>query len=372
MGGELSAETEEEEWTHPLPTRVSHPRVSGALSVRHPRNDETGRGGRLGGGTCWWVRWEYILPRSLHSVADVRATRTEEKIGHSGPIGCAQGRRDESAGNTTGVAGARARDETHGLGREGLIECAEVGFWLDEVIMESSASVPSAPKRYSRVASPVHTILVLGVLGGWAVWHKISADHISAGADGNRVRYYLVTLLFEWLVVALVVAGVRGSGGSLLSVFGEHWRSAWQVLRDIGIAIGFWIAAAIILWGVGWLLHIVERGRMASMLPQRGSELAVWIALSVTAGICEETIFRGYLQRQFMALTKSAPAGIVLSAATFGAAHAYQGLRMTILIALYGAMFGVLAYWRRNVRPGMIAHAWQDSLNGVLAMLTRQ
>src|SRR5437899_10986878 len=107
------------------------------------------------------------------------------------------------------------------------------------------------------------------------------------------------------------------------------------------------------------------------MLPHRGIELTFWIALSVTAGICEETIFRGYLQRQFMALTKSAPAGILLSAATFGAAHTYQGFRMVILIGLYGAMFGILAYWRGSVRPGMIAHAWQDSLNGVLASAIR-
>jgi hypothetical protein len=55
-----------------------------------------------------------------------------------------------------------------------------------------------------------------------------------------------------------------------------------------------------------------------SMLPQRGLELTVWIALSITAGICEETIFRGYPQQQFMALTKSASVGILVSAATFG------------------------------------------------------
>jgi Type II CAAX prenyl endopeptidase Rce1-like len=72
-----------------------------------------------------------------------------------------------------------------------------------------------------------------------------------------------------------------------------------------------------------------------------------------------------------MALTKSAPAGILLSGATFGIAHAYQGFRMVILISLYGAMFGMLAHWRGSVRPGMIAHAWQDSLNGVLASMTR-
>jgi membrane protease YdiL (CAAX protease family) len=111
---------------------------------------------------------------------------------------------------------------------------------------------------------------------------------------------------------------------------------------------------------------------MCPCFPHRGIELTLWTALSVTAGICEETIFRGYLQRQFMALTKSAPDGILLSAATFGAAHAYQGLRMVILIGLYGAMFGILACWRGSVHPGMIAHAWQDSLNGVLASMPRR
>ena len=242
---------------------------------------------------------------------------------------------------------------------------------MSEVVVETSALGQSASDRYRQVASPFHTILVLAVLGGWAFWHKISADQLSVAANPNRVRFYLVTLFFEWLLFVLVVAGVRRSGASVFLVLGDHWHSFRQVLRDIGIAVGFWIVAAMLLWIFGWLLRIAALGRNVSMLPQRGIELTFWIALSVTAGICEETIFRGYLQRQFMALTKSAPAGILLSAATFGAAHAYQGFRMMILIALYGAMFGILAYWRGSVRPGMIAHAWQDSLNGVLAIVMR-
>ena len=39
--------------------------------------------------------WAWILPRSLHSLADVRAARTQEKVGHFGPFGDAQGRRDD-------------------------------------------------------------------------------------------------------------------------------------------------------------------------------------------------------------------------------------------------------------------------------------
>ena len=237
--------------------------------------------------------------------------------------------------------------------------------------MDPSAPAQSASERYPRVASSIHTILVLAALSGWTIGHKIFADRLSATANPNRVLFYVITLLFEWLLFVLVVAGVRRNGGSVLIVLGEHWHSVRQVLRDIGIAAGFWIVATMLLWIFGWLLRIAALGRNVSMLPHRGIELTLWIALSVTAGICEETIFRGYLQRQFMALTKSAPAGILLSAAAFGAAHAYQGFRMVILICLYGAMFGILAYWRGSVRPGMIVHAWNDSLNGVLAVCMR-
>lgn len=237
--------------------------------------------------------------------------------------------------------------------------------------METSAPAPSASSGYPRVASPIHTILVLAAIGSWAIGHRVFADQLSATANPNRILFYGVTVLYEWLLFVLVVAAVRRSGASVITVLGDHWHSVRQVLRDFGVAAGFWIVAAMLLWIFGLLLRTATLGRNVSMLPQRGIELTLWIVLSVTAGICEETIFRGYLQGQFMALTKSAPAGILLSAAAFGVAHAYQGFRMVILIGLYGAMFGTLAHWRGSVRPGMIAHAWNDSFNGVVAALVR-
>jgi membrane protease YdiL (CAAX protease family) len=135
---------------------------------------------------------------------------------------------------------------------------------------------------------------------------------LSVAANPNRVRFYLETLVYEWLLFVLVVARPSSSFSEIIGV------SFSQVLLDIGIAVGLWIVAAILLWIFGWLLRVAALGRNVSMLPQRGLELTVWIALSITAGICEETIFRGYPQQQFMALTKSASVGILVSAATFG------------------------------------------------------
>jgi membrane protease YdiL (CAAX protease family) len=200
----------------------------------------------------------------------------------------------------------------------------------------------------------------------------VMANQMRAAVNPHRVRSYVLTITFEWLLFVFVVVGVRRSGASALLVLGDHWQSARQVLRDIGIAAAFWLVSAGILFIVGRLLRVAAQGRnMDFILPHGAAELTLWIALSVTAGICEETIFRGYLQRQFIALTKNAPAGILLSAAAFGVAHVYQGFRMVILIGVFGAMFGTLAYWRGSVRPGMIVHAWQDSLGGVVSALMR-
>ena len=109
-----------------------------------------------------------------------------------------------------------------------------------------------------------------------------------------------------------------GSGASVLIVLGDHWRILQPSAAGYWNPVGLWIVAAILLWIFGWLLRVAALGRNVSMLPQRGLELTVWIALSITACICEETIFRGYPQQQFMALTKSASVGILVSAATFG------------------------------------------------------
>ena len=238
--------------------------------------------------------------------------------------------------------------------------------------MTSSASDQTASQRYPRIASSIHMVVVLAIMGGWTFWQKTRMDRLSVAAHPNRVNGYVLGICFEWVLFAVVLAGVRRHEGSLRIVLGDRWRTGRQVLRDIGIALGFWIVASGMLWVCGWVLQIHGNNpAITAMLPHGALELVLWIALSVTAGICEEAIFRGYLQPQFMALTRNVLGGILLSAAVFGAAHAYQGYKMVILIAFYGAMFGGLAYWRGSVRPGMIAHVWQDSLNGVLAAVMR-
>jgi membrane protease YdiL (CAAX protease family) len=179
--------------------------------------------------------------------------------------------------------------------------------------------------------------------------------------------FYLATMAWEWLLVGYIYWGLRRRGKSIRNIAGLRWKSAFDFFIDIAIAFGFWIAAIFVLGIVSRLVHANGMAETARRLaPQGLFESLLWIALSVTAGICEETIFRGYLQRQFVAWTRSAPIGVLLSAALFGAGHVYQGAKATVVIGVYGLMFGILAEARKNLRPGIMTHAWHDALTGLV------
>ena len=244
----------------------------------------------------------------------------------------------------------------------------------DNGAAKSMQPIPPTDKTstISPLASPMHTILVLAVLGVWAARGILRADSMRSVAEPDRVSMYLSTLLFEWIVVLIVFVGVWKSGSPLHSILGERWRSFTEFLRDIGIAMVFWIASTLLLSMISPMLKFgtPERG-VQYLLPQGIFETALWIALSVTAGICEEAIYRGYLQRQFASMMKSLPLGILLSAAAFGAAHSYKGPKGALLACLTGLTLGVLAAWRRSVRPGMIAHIWGDMFAGVFARMLK-
>lgn len=199
----------------------------------------------------------------------------------------------------------------------------------------------------------------------WTLSGRITAGRMRASATPHVIPLYITSILFEWAVLAFIIWGVRRHGGSLEAVLGPSWTSARRFFKDLGIAVAFWFVSGLLLVAFSRLLRADTGAQVQFLLPRTSVEVAVWILVAITAGICEEALFRGYLQRQFIAFTHSVPLGLILSAVVFGAGHAYQGLRSATLIGIYGLMFGLLAERRKSVRPGMMAHAWQDTLSGI-------
>ena len=237
------------------------------------------------------------------------------------------------------------------------------GFRKQSLEATPVVAVRQAPRSHPLISSPWHTLLVLAVQGFVSYRGIVHATQPQTLANPDRIRLYERTIFFEWLVLGLVLLGVRWHGSSLESVLGERWRSLRGFLRDAGIGVLF-LVVAIVVGSV--LSHGIESSAARVILPHSRVEMVVWIALSLTAGVCEEALYRGYLQRQFIAMTRSVPGGILLSAGLFGMAHGYQGAGQALQIAVLGAMGGILAYWCKSVRPGMIAHILQDVLGGLI------
>jgi membrane protease YdiL (CAAX protease family) len=109
---------------------------------------------------------------------------------------------------------------------------------------------------------------------------------------------------------------------------------------------------------------------VVQLAPTNGKEVACWLLLCIFVGIAEELVFRGYLQQQFTAWSGGAAAGgVVFSAIMFGSAHGYEGVRAMFLLVVFGALFSLLALFRRNLRAGIFAHSWHDAFAGLTVAL---
>lgn len=245
--------------------------------------------------------------------------------------------------------------------------------------LEPAPAPPLIPAEDKKLLAPLwHTVLmVLLVLGNSVVTFLVSSRLTTRRAgsmtDRTRVIEYLASIALELFLVVLLWVGLRLRQTRIRDLIGGRWDSPEDFLLDVAIAFGFWIVAYGVLIGLSFALglakasQIEEAKKLAQALaPHSAGALLVFIALSITAGFVEELIFRGYLQRQIGALAGNIYVGLIVSAIVFGSGHGYEGTRRMFLIFIYGAMFGLLALWRKSLRPGMMAHAWHDAFQGII------
>jgi len=236
--------------------------------------------------------------------------------------------------------------------------------------MENIEVAPATQAIPALLAPLWHTALVVFILLGLSALGAVTAHfQVAPNPAGvrNRIPSYVVTILMEWLVVGIIWFGIKRRGVRISDLIGGAWNSIGDVLRDLGISIVFFGTALVVLGLIGRVLHASPNSAVRSLIPQTRPEIVLYLLLALTAGFCEEIVFRGYLQRQFSILAGTPYAGLLLQGLIFGAAHGYQGVKYMLLIAVYGCMFGVLALMRRSLRPGIIAHFLQDGIVGLAA-----
>ncbi|MEA2568524.1 MAG: protease family protein [Acidobacteriota bacterium] len=209
------------------------------------------------------------------------------------------------------------------------------------------------------LASKRHTVIVLLIFAVIAVGgYLTNARSSAAPAATSRLPLYVTVIVTQLLLVRYVAVGIHKYGLTIADLVGR--KCPLDIV--IGIAWFFVIrCASLVMWAA---LQLTD-DHASGLLPRGNAEIAMWIVVSIVAGLCEELVFRGYLQRQLAVLTRSTVAGLVLQAMVFGVSHGYQGVKAVINITILGLLFGLVAQWRRSIVPGAIAHALTDIVGGL-------
>jgi membrane protease YdiL (CAAX protease family) len=100
-----------------------------------------------------------------------------------------------------------------------------------------------------------------------------------------------------------------------------------------------------------------------ALLPNTLSERAGFLFVSITAGICEEILYRGFLIQYFTHLAMSLPVivALVVASLSFGLGHTYQGWKGVLGTTIGGLAFGFLFLLTGSLLPGIILHILVDA-----------
>ena len=210
-------------------------------------------------------------------------------------------------------------------------------------------------------------ILVVHPVLGYITFRRIRR-RAAAGETVPTSALYIRTMRGHWVLFAVTLAVWLGSQRSLETL-------------GFGLQTDTWFLVAVLLTGVAIALMAIQLNQLAGaspgrlrqvrdslgdlefILPKTRRQLRLFYGVSVTAGIVEETLWRGFLfwyLGHFMPLWGAAAVSVI----GFGLAHAYQGVTNIAKTALVGAAFAALFVLSGSLWLPMLLHALVDILQG--------
>lgn len=107
-------------------------------------------------------------------------------------------------------------------------------------------------------------------------------------------------------------------------------------------------------------------------VPAQKNELPLYLLLCVSAGICEELVYRGYLITYCLYLFHDSPysevVSVILPAVVFSAAHYYQGFKAVMKILVLSVFFGFIFLRSGSLIPVMLLHFLIDAAGGLFTV----
>lgn len=207
-------------------------------------------------------------------------------------------------------------------------------------------------------------LLVAFLIVGLPLWDRHEMRRLKSSTDPRaRIRIYQLTLAWLWTAtLVLVLTTPLSDLFTPLPVPGLTVRAEAAIPVIVGLLVGAAIPLAMQRLKLGTPRPVKALGDALLVFPRTHAERWWFAGLSVSAGICEEIIFRGFLIRYLAVL----PVGLGLVGAVLGAAlifgidHGYQGVLGVLATGVLALVMTALFYASGALALAMVVHALLD------------
>ena len=209
-------------------------------------------------------------------------------------------------------------------------------------------------------------VLVAATLFEWLWYWPRCVRAIREHIPGARGRAYRNIIVAEWLV-ALYVLG-------LWFTKDRPWSAlCLGSIAPLRLVAGFLVAAIIVTFLLlqgrkvqkmlaqpKAIARLREKLAFADpLIPETSGERYGFWLVAITAGICEEILFRGFLM-WFIAAWTGLAIAVIISSLLFGCAHIYLGAAHVPKTAIVGLLLALVVVVSGSLWPAMVIHAALD------------
>jgi membrane protease YdiL (CAAX protease family) len=226
------------------------------------------------------------------------------------------------------------------------------------------------------ISTLVQHLLFLFLLLIAPAWDFYHTQRLKKNPGSPQKLAYYKTLA-AWLWISTAVACFAVDWRSLLTINPAPseipWllRHAWTFYL-VEVVIALFVALMLLPIVVVFRKKIKKQPRRYSQaeamkaldyfLPRTWTERRWWVYLCITAGVCEETLYRGFLLHYLHVFpwTMNLTLALLLSSVIFGLGHLYGGVNGVIGSVIAGLLFGLLFILTGNLLLSMILHTILD------------
>jgi membrane protease YdiL (CAAX protease family) len=188
----------------------------------------------------------------------------------------------------------------------------------------------------------------------------------------RKLLWFALNIVLSWGLTAAAVA-IYGWSALANSRGWTGWLPFVAITRPVlGLLLAGYFALSLMpfvqslggarrraAYAAAYRRHAAE---FPGLLPANALERTAFILVALTAGICEEVLFRGFLIRFLHAGAPGLPlvAALLVSSLVFGLNHLYQGWKGALGTSVAGLGFGLLFLVTGSLIPAIVIHALID------------